>query len=242
MERRIQYYRKEHWWERKHIHMEWFEENGVMEGMKTTYYPNGSVMVQCPMKAGARNGAERRYTMTGEIEAIIAYKDGAKNGLAQYFRADGSLEAEEEYKDNMLDGKVVTYSKEGLVSSECFYKASKKEGLCSEFDRSGRLTSQIMYHNNRRNGVGLVYNFNPYKGVNELLFKTEYVNNYMHGKRITYRDGKVFRVEHYTRGSLTARQDISDTIAMIDRLVPANEERQKMKRTLAHSYRERGGC
>ena len=84
-------------------------KTGKLDGVKTTYYPNG--------------------TKTEETH----YQNGLKQGENNYYSPEGVLLKKLNYVDNKLSGEAVYYDANGAITIKGYYKKGKKNGLWQYF-------------------------------------------------------------------------------------------------------------
>ena len=94
--------------------------SGKLDGVKTTYYPNGE------------KAEEERYDL------------GIKKGENNYFSHKGVLLKKLLYDNTQLHGPAVYYDATGSVTIEGQYKKGKKNGLWRYY-KNGKLTKEETY-------------------------------------------------------------------------------------------------
>jgi antitoxin component YwqK of YwqJK toxin-antitoxin module len=93
-------------------------KDGVLDGKKITYYPNG--------------------TKTEELN----YQQGKIQGLAYYYGPNGALLKELNYVDDELHGKALYYDANGNVVIKGNYKRGAKHGLWEYFENGNKVMEE----------------------------------------------------------------------------------------------------
>lgn len=94
--------------------------NGVLDGMKTTYYPEGTVAEEVPYKNGVIDGVSNYYSPKGVLLRKLNYRNNVLQGPATYYDGNGNVSIEGQYKDDKKDG-LWKYYKNGKVELEEVY-------------------------------------------------------------------------------------------------------------------------
>ncbi len=100
--------------------------NGLLEGLKITYYPNQVITQETHYLNGKKNGIEKYYSPQGVLLKQFFYKDDTLQGNAKYYDADGNLIIEGTYKDGRKHGLWRYYKGGKLIKEERFPKPLKK--------------------------------------------------------------------------------------------------------------------
>ena len=95
-------------------------KDGMLDGQKITYYPNGKV--------------------TEEIQYVMGVKEGSNN----YYAPDGVLLKKLQYRDNLLVGEAFYYDAYGNLSIEGSYKKGKKNGIWKYY-KDGKVVLEEKY-------------------------------------------------------------------------------------------------
>lgn len=94
--------------------------NGKLDGLQTTYFPNGDTTKSEEYENGVLNGLVKIYAQGEILQKYYTYKNGELNGLVKYFDEKGNLIAEGNYKSNKKTGVWKTYENGGVVKTEEF--------------------------------------------------------------------------------------------------------------------------
>jgi len=92
--------------------------DGLLDGKKITYYPNGQ--------------------KTEELH----YKKGKIDGLAYYYGPNGALLKELIYVNDQLHGKALYYDAHGNVIIKGYYKQGAKHGLWEYFENGNKVMEE----------------------------------------------------------------------------------------------------
>ncbi|NJM14981.1 MAG: hypothetical protein HC896_06010 [Bacteroidales bacterium] len=98
-----------------------FFKEGVMEGLTTTFYNNGSKQQEGNYKRGKFHGEWKKWYACGNLAYDITYANG------------------------MLNGKYVLYHRNGAKKEEGKYMLNKRAGLWKTYNELGELTAQVEY-------------------------------------------------------------------------------------------------
>ncbi len=93
---------------------------GKLEGVKTTYYPNG--------------------TKTEETH----YQNGLKQGENNYYSPEGVVLKKLNYVNDKLSGEAFYYDANGTITIKGYYKTGKKNGLWQYF-KNGKVEMEETY-------------------------------------------------------------------------------------------------
>ncbi|NQU32149.1 MAG: hypothetical protein HQ521_02845 [Bacteroidetes bacterium] len=94
---------------------------GMLEGVSTSYYPNGEVMSLAP------------------------YKNDTLSGYYSEFYSNGQLQEQGWYKNGVKEGDWVSYYHDGTIESKNYYTNGKLYGFSEKFAVDGKLTRKYHY-------------------------------------------------------------------------------------------------
>ena len=137
-----------------------FYEKGLLNGIRTTYSPNGNLNYEATYKAGELDGMFKHYDK-GTIIKQIEYKNGLYDGLWTAFRK-GRKVIEAQFSMGKLDGWYYDYYfKSGRIQRKAFYSRGviisgeflygedgylKYEMICNHADNNlNHLVMQVFY-------------------------------------------------------------------------------------------------
>lgn len=93
-----------------------------LDGLKTTFYPDGSKTEVVNFVNGKREGESRYYSPAGVAIKFFTYKDDMLNGPVKYYDAKGNLLVSGNYKNDAKHGLWQYYEGGKLVKEERFPK------------------------------------------------------------------------------------------------------------------------
>ncbi len=103
-----------------------FYSNGKLEGIMTTYYPNGKKTEETTYQNGTKEGLNNYYSYEGILLKKLLYKDDKLHGSASYYNSQGKILHEGSYKNGRKDGLWKNYEDGKLISEESFPKKYDK--------------------------------------------------------------------------------------------------------------------
>lgn len=92
-------------------------DHGVKQGISSTFYENGQVMLEMPYQEGLREGESRKYYKDGSLYAVTPYTNDEVNGTRVTYFRNGRLKAEIPYYRSL----------NGLGLKEYFVNGEAKE-------------------------------------------------------------------------------------------------------------------
>lgn len=93
----------------------------------TLYYPNGSPKEVTPYQNGVVEGIRKTYFPGGEPQSIEVWKKGRQEGITTLFQ-DGIKVEEVPYAEGMRNGKALIYKEGSTVIKEVSWKNDKLHG------------------------------------------------------------------------------------------------------------------
>lgn len=100
-------------------------ENGLIEGKRLYFYPNGNLVFSENYANGKLNGKKEIYFRNGILNAEEDYKEGKLHGLRIFYHQNGAVWFKETYLSGMLEGERVAY----YPSGEIYMKENYSKGL-----------------------------------------------------------------------------------------------------------------
>jgi len=94
--------------------------------------------------AGKLNGVQTTYYPNGKVTEEITYLNGVKQGDNFYYSPEGVLLKKLIYHDNELHGPAEYYDANGNVTIKGYYKKGKKHGLWQYF-KNGKVEVEETY-------------------------------------------------------------------------------------------------
>lgn len=105
-----------------------FYSVGLLDGVKTTYYPNGTKTEEITYLAGSKEGPNLYYSPEGVILKRLLYRNDKLQGEAIYYDAQGNVTIKGQYKKGKKDGLWKYYKNGKLELEETYPKPLKKKG------------------------------------------------------------------------------------------------------------------
>ncbi len=112
------------------------ENEELLDGKVTWYYPDGKVM------------------------QTVHYKVNVPHGLRKNYFESGPLSSEYSYIDGKIDGEYVAYHENAQKSEAGKYKAGNRIGDWKEFYKNGKLKAEGKYANGKKTGTWQIYYYN----------------------------------------------------------------------------------
>ena len=129
------------------VSFEAFYKDGILSGMRKSYYETGTIREESFFVDGKREGVAKWYNMDGKVNSEYNYKNDNLQGPFKFFHKNGNIEKEGTYKDNEFDGKYFSYYENGKVKEEGQYVKGKKEGTWKEFNEEGKVVKTVKFKN-----------------------------------------------------------------------------------------------
>jgi antitoxin component YwqK of YwqJK toxin-antitoxin module len=122
-------------------------DQDVIEGIKKTFHPDGTLANETPYKKGVVAGQSRSYSSEGVLVRVVNFKDGKRDGesvdywpekpeavqrtisyrnglvegVAKAFYLNGALKWERPFRDNLQHGVEKQYAADGLVEKTIYW-------------------------------------------------------------------------------------------------------------------------
>ncbi|MBR9846007.1 MAG: toxin-antitoxin system YwqK family antitoxin [Algicola sp.] len=107
------------------LSIEYYNENGNLEGEKIVFYPNGQIAEKSNYKDGKLEGSSKWYSEKGILIKDFLYENDELHGLSKYYDADGVLLAEGQYQKGRKHGIWNYYEDGKLKESKDHTRRSK---------------------------------------------------------------------------------------------------------------------
>jgi antitoxin component YwqK of YwqJK toxin-antitoxin module len=167
-------------------------------GMCETCHMNGILERRVTFVDGYANGIDTTYYKSGCIMVIRSHVQGVEDGHWTYFNDSTQIPAwEKTYKLGQLEGAQLTYNTKGDTAKFEKYTQGVLNGPKITYDSKGVRSKQVNYVNGLLDGAFLVYNREG-KIIEELNFKEGKKHGVQH---YYYDDGKLLRTETWDMDS-----------------------------------------
>ena len=125
-----------------------FEESiykkGVLNGLRTIYFSDGTEEVQEHYVDGEFHGAYKSYYENGQVNVQAEYIQGKMEGLVTRYYHTGEIMEEIQFSNNEENGPFKEYHKNGQVKWEGTYIDGDNEvGLVKGYDEAGELIKKM---------------------------------------------------------------------------------------------------
>ena len=100
--------------------------DGALDGVKSTYYPNGKLTEELTYENGSREGPNTYFSPEGVVLKRLEYVNDQLQGPAEYFDANGNLTIKGQYVDGKKHGLWKYYKFGKLVLEETYPKPLEK--------------------------------------------------------------------------------------------------------------------
>jgi len=105
--------------------VEYYNDNGNLEGEKVVYYANGQVAERSNYKDGKLEGSSKWYSESGKLLKDFSYENDELHGLSKYYDASGIILAEGEYQRGRKHGIWSYYEAGKLKETKDHTRRSK---------------------------------------------------------------------------------------------------------------------
>lgn len=100
--------------------------NGLLVGVKSTYYANGKLTEELTYEKGSREGPNNYYSPDGVLLKKLQYINDQLHGPAEYFDSNGNLTIKGQYVNGKKHGLWKYYKFGKLVLEETYPKPLRK--------------------------------------------------------------------------------------------------------------------
>lgn len=102
---------------------------GAESGTWTYFYDSTAVMAwQMNYQLGEKHGTQVYYNKRGDTTKLETYQYGKLHGIKKSYYGNGKIYKIVNYKEGLLDGSFQLFNKEGVVIEETNYKKNNKHG------------------------------------------------------------------------------------------------------------------
>ncbi len=122
-------------------------KNGVTEGDRKFFFPNGTVEIIEPNVAGKIHGKYKKFAENGTLVLEQDYQNGVLEGISKAFYENGTLKEEVSMKNNEENGPFKEWHENGKLKAEGNYltpddpdfEGEKEDGELKMYDENGVL-------------------------------------------------------------------------------------------------------
>jgi antitoxin component YwqK of YwqJK toxin-antitoxin module len=120
--------------------------NGLLDGIKRTYYPGSKIKREVNYKEGIMHGTFKIYNIEGVVIEELNYKQGKKHDECKYFYDDGKPLKIEHWSMGVKNGEFKVFFYQGAVQTvEVYDKRGNKEGWFIEYYPDSKTKLKILY-------------------------------------------------------------------------------------------------
>jgi tetratricopeptide (TPR) repeat protein len=107
--------------------------NGVIDGARTAFYPNGEKSLERIYVEGYANGVGTDYYENGKTKLTGVFKDGEETGKWTFYFDTGEVRVVFHYKEGVQHGEYLEYSKDGTLLKKR-YAREEQSGYSDAFN------------------------------------------------------------------------------------------------------------
>ena len=107
--------------------LEYYNNEGQLEGDRYVYYPNGQVAEKQEYKSGKLNGTSIVYSEGNQIIVETQYLNGELHGFHKNYNIKGGVEISGQYKNGKKDGVWYFYENDKLKEEKNFSENLKEK-------------------------------------------------------------------------------------------------------------------
>ncbi len=120
-------------------------KNGILDGVKRSYFPGSKIKKEISYKAGIFDGPFKIYNDSGVVIEELNYVEGKKDGEAKYYYDDGALLMTENWTNGVKNGEFKVFYYQGNIQVSENYRKGIKEGWFEEFYPDSKPKRRALY-------------------------------------------------------------------------------------------------
>ena len=120
-------------------------KNGLLDGIKRTYYSDSRIKREVNYKLGVLDGAFKIYNLEGVVIEEINYKAGKKHQESMYYYDDGKPLKIEHWNMGVKNGAFKIFYYQGHVQEERTFKKGKKEGWYKLYYPDSKVKNESLF-------------------------------------------------------------------------------------------------
>lgn len=97
--------------------VEYYNDNGELEGERLVYYPNGQMAEQAHYINGKLEGISKIFSEKGVLIKEFTYKNDILHGMSKYYDANGQMLAEGAFRNDQKHG-IWNFYENGILKEE----------------------------------------------------------------------------------------------------------------------------
>ena len=171
-------------------------DSSQIQGLYTTYRPDGSCLSEVYFKHGLKDGSFITYHSNGEVAAVLHYQSGLKEGSAKVFYPDGTVRQISSFSKDLLEGEVKVYYSSGKLQRLAYFEANIPERAIRSYYENGQLHKEIPQFRGKTHG-----SLHTYYKDGQLKSEEEFFDGRLSGRAVRYYPGGQLKEElHYVDG------------------------------------------
>ncbi len=132
--------------------------DGYANGIDTTYYKSGCIMVIRSHVQGVEDGHWTYFNDSTQVPAWEkTYKLGQLEGAQLTYNAKGDTAKYENYADGVLNGPKITYDSKGVRNKQVNYVKGLLDGPFLVYNREGKIIEELNFKEGKKHGVQHYY-------------------------------------------------------------------------------------
>ena len=106
---------------------EFYNNEGKLNGVRTTYYKNSKIAGEVSYDNGLKNGISKSFSQSGILINKINYRAGEMDGIAEFYNEGGQLLRKGNYLNGLKHGSWFEYENQQLVNELLYYYGSLQD-------------------------------------------------------------------------------------------------------------------
>lgn len=120
------------------IEGEGFFQEGLIDGLRTKYHPNGLKSVERNYVKGLANGLSKEFFLDGTVRQKGRFVDNLEEGVWEMYYPNGQLKQSSSFSKGKMNGDVSIYYSSGILKVKVFQR-NGKEVLDGKFKKINNL-------------------------------------------------------------------------------------------------------
>jgi hypothetical protein len=98
------------------------KKSSKKDGVNKTFYSNGKLRSEVPIRDGKKNGTARDFYQNGKTHLEIEYVNSVKHGITRMYYENGNLYQESPYENGKINGVQKKFREDGRLMAEVPYR------------------------------------------------------------------------------------------------------------------------
>lgn len=137
-------------------HIAWreqFNAEGLIEGERKEWHPNGKLAKQLNFTNGIAHGDREKWYANGQLEEKIPFENGKEQGTAYWYHDNGQLALEIYLEKGLREGLFKSYYQSGVLSGEGQYKNNLSVAPFIEYYENQQIQMYLPHTQGNRDGT-----------------------------------------------------------------------------------------